>query len=111
MMVTGLLRRSAPRNDENGDQELALRRGTNAVASSEKTGSPRWLLPVLRASRMPHAGRFSEARFEATSLAYAMVSPASTGLIQRNSRKPGDGPHTATFSPREAASAAWRWPS
>ena len=40
-----------------------------------------------------------------------MVSPASTGLIQRNSRKPGDGPQTATFSPRAAASAAWRWPS
>ena len=40
-----------------------------------------------------------------------MVSPASTGLIQRNSRKPGDGPQTATFSPRAAASLAWRWPS
>ena len=34
-----------------------------------------------------------------------MVSPASTGLIQRRSRKPGDGPHTATFSPRATASA------
>ena len=35
-----------------------------------------------------------------------MVSPASTGLIQRSSRKPGDGPQTATCSPRAAASAA-----
>ena len=33
-----------------------------------------------------------------------MVSPASTGLIQRRSRKPGDGPQTAIFSPRAAAS-------
>jgi hypothetical protein len=40
-----------------------------------------------------------------------MVSPASTGLIQRNSRKPGDGPHTATFSPRATASAVKRLPS
>ena len=40
-----------------------------------------------------------------------MVSPASTGLIQRSSRKPGDGPQTAIFSPRAAASFAWRWPS
>ena len=40
-----------------------------------------------------------------------MVSPASTGLIQRSSRKPGDGPQIAIFSPRAAASLIWRWPS
>src|ERR1700688_1151888 len=33
-----------------------------------------------------------------------MVSPASTGLIHRNSRNPGDGPHTAIFSPRATVS-------
>ena len=59
----------------------------------------------------PIRGRFSEVRLVSTSLAKLMVSPASTGLIQRNSRKPGDGPQTATFSPRAAASLAWRWPS
>src|SRR6266850_7018327 len=40
-----------------------------------------------------------------------MVSPASTGLIHRNSRKPGDGPPTAIFSPRARASLIRRWPS
>ena len=34
------------------------------VASRENTGSPCWLAPVLRACRMPHSGRFSDARSE-----------------------------------------------
>src|SRR6202166_871735 len=83
---------------------LLFRRGTKAVASSENTGSPRWLVPVLRACRMPHSGRFSDERSDSTSLAKLMVSPARTGLIQRSSRKPGDGPQAATFSRRAAAS-------
>src|SRR5882724_12019989 len=89
----------------------AVRRGTKAVARNENTASPRWLVPVLRACRMPHSGRFSDVRLVSTWLEKRMVSPASTGLIQRNSRKPGDGPHTATFSPRATASAACRLPS
>ena len=48
---------------------------------------------------------------EAISLAKLIASPASTGLIQRSSRKPGEGPQIATFSPRAAASLARRWPS
>src|SRR4030088_2335528 len=73
-------------------QERAFRRGTKAVASIENTSSPRALVPVLRACRMPHSGRFSEVRSDSTSLAKRMVSPANTGLIQPSSRKPGDGP-------------------
>ena len=62
---------------------MLFRRGTKAVASSENTNSPRWLVPVLRGCTMPHSGRFSDARFDSTSLAKLMVSPANTGLIQR----------------------------
>src|SRR3982074_2218742 len=73
-------------------QERAFRRGTKAVASSENTSSPRWLVPVLRACRMPHSGREPEARNDSISLAKLMVSPASTGLIHPQSPKPGRGP-------------------
>src|SRR3979411_2869752 len=85
-------------------QERAFRRGTKAVASSENTSSPRWLVPVLRACRMPHAGRESEDRNDSISLAKLMVSPASTGLFHHSSRKPGGGPQIAIFSPRACAS-------
>src|SRR6516165_6270317 len=60
---------------------------------------------------MPQPGRESDVRFETTSLTKLMVSPASTGLIQRSSRKPGDGPHIATCSPRAANCFARRWSS
>ena len=51
------------------DRQAGFRRGTKAVASNENTSSPRWLVPVLRACRMPHSGRFSEVRSDSTSLA------------------------------------------
>ena len=60
---------------------------------------------------MPHSGRLDDSRSDSTSLAKWTVSPASTGLIQRRSRNPGDGPHTATSSPRAVASRARRCPS
>src|SRR5271163_2861 len=94
-----------PRGHEILDHDPALRRCAKAVASTENTSSPRWLVPVWRASRMPHCGRFSETRLEAISLAKLMVSPASTGLIQRNSRNPGEGPSGATSSPRASAAS------
>src|ERR1700756_329161 len=52
---------------------------------------------------MPQLGRDSELRLATISLAKLMVSPASTGFSQRSSRKPGEGPHPATVSPRDAA--------
>src|SRR5438046_10713392 len=94
-----------------GRSQEPFRRGTKAVARNENTASPRWLVPVLRACRMPHSGRFSEVRLVSTWLEKRMVSPASTGLIQRNSRKPGECPHPATFSPRATASAEIGRPS
>src|SRR5579872_2213834 len=84
------------------------RRGTKAIAKTENTSSPFWLVPLLRASRMPHPGRLDELRSDKISLAKVMVSPASTGLIQRNSRNPGEGPQTATSSPRATASRVSR---
>src|ERR1700736_6941237 len=92
-------------------QTLAFRRGTKAVDRNEYTSSPCWLTPVLRACTMPHSGRLEDDLNDSISLAKLMVSPASTGLIHRNSRKPGDGPQIALLSPRAAASLAWRWPS
>ena len=53
---------------------------------------------------MPQPGRDADARLDSTRCEKLMVSPASTGLIQRSSRKPGDGPQTATSSPRATAS-------
>ena len=66
-----------------GRSQEPFRRGTKAVARNENTTSPRWLVPVLRACRMPHSGRFSEVRLVSIWLEKRMVSPASTGLIQR----------------------------
>src|SRR5205814_7142537 len=94
-----------------GRSQEPFRRGTKAVARNEYTGSPRWLVPVLRACRMPHSGRFSDVRLVSITLEKLTVSPAKTGLIQRSSRKPGDGPQIAIFSPRATASFIWRWPS
>ncbi len=74
---------------------MLFRRGTKAVASIENTSSPRWLVPVWRPSRIPHSGRLEEERIDKTSVAKLIVSPASTGLTQRNSRNPGDGPQIA----------------
>ena len=56
-------------------QEPVFRRGTKAVASIEYTSSPRWLVPALRACRMPHCGRFSDVRFDSMTLVKLMVSP------------------------------------
>src|ERR1035437_3143157 len=79
-------------------QELAFRRGTKADARNENTSLPRWLVPVLRACRMPHSGRESDDRSDSTSLAKLMVSPASTGLIHRNLQNPADGARTPISS-------------
>ena len=49
-----------------------------------------------------------DGRSDLTSVAKLIVSPASTGLIQRSSRNPGEGPQVATSSPRAAASLARR---
>ena len=86
-------------------QEPAFRNGTNAVASTEYTCSPRWLMPVLRACMMPQPGRESDTRLVSITLEKLIVSPASTGRIQRNSRKPGDGPQIATSSPPRAGTS------
>src|ERR1700742_1874458 len=82
-----------------------VRRGTKPVPRKENTTSPRWLVPVLRIWTMPHSGRESEARTLSTSLTKLMVSPAITGLIQRSSRKPGDGPPATTGSPQKPLQA------
>src|SRR5688572_26641722 len=64
--LTMLRRPALVRAGRVGLPQPALRRGTKAVARNENTTSPRWLVPVLRACRMPHSGRFSDVRLVST---------------------------------------------
>lgn len=48
----------------------------NTVLSNEKTGSPRWFTPVLRANARPQPGRDAEARLSVSFVLNRTVSPA-----------------------------------
>ncbi len=90
-------------------------RATDRPAAAARRPSPAPRTPVRRAgwcrccgpAGCPIRDASRKCRIDSISLAKLMVSPASTGLIQRKSRNPGEGPHTAIFSPRAAAS----WPA
>src|SRR5262249_52589048 len=85
-----------------------LLRSTKALLMNEITGSPRWFTPTLRTKMMPQPGRLFKGRISTTSVAYAIVSPARTGLSHLRSRKPGEGPSWATASPRARRSSSSR---
>jgi len=44
-------------------------RSTKAELTNDSTGSPRWLVPVLRAVMIPHSDRLIEGRVSITSAA------------------------------------------
>src|SRR5258705_9677513 len=44
-------------------------RSTKAELMNDNTGSPRWLVPVLRAVMIPHSGRLADGRSSTTSVA------------------------------------------
>ena len=104
-MVEGRRRFRSPVVVQNGSP-MAGRR----AAARRRSPAPR--TPIRRAgwcrccgpAGCPIRGASPRSAAISISLAKRMVSPASTGLIQRSSRKPGDGPQTATSSPRAAAS-------
>src|SRR5262249_21205686 len=85
-----------------------LLRSTKALLMNEITDSPRWFTPTLRTTMMPQPGRLFKGRISTTSVAYAIVSPARTGLGHLRSRNPGEGPSGATASPRARRSSSSR---